>query len=166
MRIFNYWPLYMAYKQLFPTGKRGSFFTWMAILGVMLGVMVLLIVQCVMEGFGQAICSRVVEANGDIRIEAGSPFRLDNDFLQSIEALPGVAAAAPYAHGMVMAQFGNRPAFAYVKGMDVDREKNVVPLERYLQEGDLQGLDDEGVWVSAQLARSLGVWVGDSLSLF
>ena len=42
------WFFHHAYKQLFPTGRRGSFFTCMSIVGVTLGVCVLVIVQSVM----------------------------------------------------------------------------------------------------------------------
>ena len=45
------WYVYLAFKQLFPTGKGFSFFALMAIVGVTLGVMVLVVVETVMNGF-------------------------------------------------------------------------------------------------------------------
>ena len=45
------WPLYLALKQLFPTGQRFPFFTAISVLGVALGVAVLVVVMSVMDGF-------------------------------------------------------------------------------------------------------------------
>ena len=42
----------------------------MSIVGVTLGVCVLIIVQSVMNGFGEGIRSRIVETYGDIRIHS------------------------------------------------------------------------------------------------
>lgn len=166
MQLFRYWPLYLAYKQLFPTGKKGAFFTWMAIIGVALGVMVLFIVQCVMEGFGEAIKSRLTETQGDIRIESGNPFSYDEATLTNITNCDTIRAAAPYAHGMMMARFENRPALAYVKGIDFALEEQVVPLKKYLLQSNANDLLGDGVWLSAQLAKNLGVTIGDSIDLF
>jgi lipoprotein-releasing system permease protein len=53
------WYLYHALKQLFPSGRFFSFFSLMSIMGVMLGVCVLIIVQSVMNGFGEGIRQRL-----------------------------------------------------------------------------------------------------------
>ena len=42
----------------------------MSIMGVMLGVCVLVIVQSVMNGFGEGIRQRLTETQGDIRIRS------------------------------------------------------------------------------------------------
>ncbi len=68
------WYLYFALKQLFPTGKRFSFTTLVTVTGVILGVMVLIIVQSVMNGFGAEIRNRIVDYYGDIRIESSRGF--------------------------------------------------------------------------------------------
>ena len=63
------WYLYHALKQLFPSGRFFSFFTLMSIVGVMLGVCVLIIVQSVMNGFGE-VRNQIVETYRDIRIQS------------------------------------------------------------------------------------------------
>ena len=64
------WHLYLAFKYLFPTKKFGTAFTWLAIIGVALGVAVLLIVLSVMNGFQNNIKQKIVDSNGEIRIES------------------------------------------------------------------------------------------------
>ena len=45
------WPLYLSWKQLFPTGRGISFFSVLGILGVALGVNVMIVVIAFMKGF-------------------------------------------------------------------------------------------------------------------
>ena len=54
------WPVYLALKQLFPSGRRVPFFTLISMTGVALGVMVLVIVTSVMGGFGYEIRRMIV----------------------------------------------------------------------------------------------------------
>ncbi len=165
-KYFPTWPFYLAFKQLFPTGRKGSFFAWMATCGVMLGVMVLIVVQCVMGGFGAEIKRLVVETGGDIRVESGFPIMERAAIQAQLDKAPGVVAAAPYAQGVVMLQCGGRPAFPYIKGIDVERERQVVPLDRYMTVGDLNDLDEDGIIISTQLAASIGAILGSRVSVY
>ena len=122
------WYLYLALKQLFPSGRRIAFFTLASIAGVMLGVAVLIIVLSVMNGFGDEIREKIIETNGHVRVENGG-IMVDQDAVMArIRGLPGVAAVAPYAQGIVMLQAGNRPSFPFIRGIDAGREQGVVPL--------------------------------------
>ena len=138
------WFFYHAFKQLFPSGRWVSFFTCMSIVGVTLGVCVLVIVQSVMNGFGEGIRSRIVETYGDIRIQ--SPHLIDNweETFVEIADLPEVLALAPYAEGVVLLQFGNKPEFPGIRGIDPVAEERVLPIRRFITTGDLDDFDDEG----------------------
>ena len=54
------WPLYLALKQLFPSGRRFPFFTLISVTGVALGVMLLVVSISVMGGFGREIRNMIV----------------------------------------------------------------------------------------------------------
>ena len=121
------WYLYHALKQLFPSGRFFSFFTLMSIVGVMLGVCVLIIVQSVMNGFGEGIRSKIVETYGDIRIQSNALIHdWERDF-EVLRAMPEVQAIAPYAEGVVMLQYENRPEFPGIRGIDPAAEEGVIP---------------------------------------
>ena len=62
------WYLYLALKQLFPTGKRFPFFTAISILGVALGVALLVISTSVMGGFGHEIRRMIVDTQGEVQV--------------------------------------------------------------------------------------------------
>lgn len=160
------WYWYLALKQLFPTGRYVSFFTLISILGVFLGVMVLIIVQSVMNGFAHEIESKIIDTNGDIRIEGGGIMYDWRSVLDEVSRIEGVAVAAPYAQGIVMLQYNGRPAFPYVRGLDMDPQRQVVPIESYLLDGDIYDLDDERVLLSSQLAYGLGADLGDTIEVY
>lgn len=161
------WFLYHALKQLFPSGRFFSFFSFMSIVGVMLGVCVLIIVQSVMNGFGEGIRSRIVETQGDIRIRSNEIIRDWSTVLNQLEAEDGVMAASPFAEGVVMVRHEDRPQFPMIRGIDPFTETEVIPLERFLTIGEgLEAFDDEGVFLGEGLAYQLKAGPGSVIEVF
>lgn len=160
------WYLYLALKQLFPSGRRFPFFTLISVLGVTLGVWLLVVVTSVMGGFGYEIRRMIVETEGEIQIKARGTIVDYRDVLKRIEAVPGVAGATPYAAGAVMVQFQNKPAFPSMRGLDIATVNNVVQLGKYVRVGSLNDLDDDTAILSAGLAEALGATVGDTVDIY
>jgi lipoprotein-releasing system permease protein len=160
------WYLYLALKQLFPSGRRIAFFTLASIVGVMLGVAVLIIVLSVMNGFGDEIREKIVETNGHVRVENGGIMLDQEAVMAKIRGLPEVAAVAAYARGMVMLQAGNRPSFPVIQGIDVEHAQDVIPLAKFLLAGRVEDLDDDSVFLSSELAASLGIRVGQKVEIY
>lgn len=161
------WFIYLALKQLFPTG-RVSFFTLISIVGVGLGVALMLVSTSVMGGFGHQIQRMIIDTQGEMQIRARGVLdpKLSALTEDALTKTPGVASFAPYAAGVVMLEFERRPAFPAITGFDVERMKEVIPLQRYLISGRLDDLDDDSVILSSILARNLGVRVGDNVSVY
>jgi lipoprotein-releasing system permease protein len=65
-----------------------------------------------------------------------------------------------------MLQAGNRPAFPFIRGIDVHAEKQVIPLEKFLQRGTTEDLDDDSVFLSSSLAMTVLAGVGDTVDLY
>jgi lipoprotein-releasing system permease protein len=159
------WYLYLALKQLFPTGRRFPFLTAISILGVTLGVALLIVVTSVMGGFRQEIRHMIVDTQGEIQVK-GEGFIADYpSIVRRIEAVPGVAAATPYAQGVVMIEFQNRPAYPYLQGLDLGSIDRVAKLSPYVVGGSLDDLDDDSVILGAQLAHNIGANVGDMIQI-
>jgi lipoprotein-releasing system permease protein len=160
------WYLYLALKQLFPSG-RFPFFTAISVLGVTLGVAVLIIVTSVMGGFGYEIRKMIVETEGEIDVKAHGYLRDPAEVLKQINTTAGVVAATPYAKGAVMVMAGGRPAFPIFRGVEVGTIDGVANLGRFVNPaGAIAGLDDDSVVLSSQLASSLGVRVGDKVEIY
>ncbi len=160
------WYFYLALKQLFPTGRRFPFFTAVSILGVALGVALLVVSTSVMGGFGHEIRRMIVETQGDIQVRANG-FIADPAALQArIERVPGVVATTPFAEGVVMLECNRKPAFPAMQGIDVDRIRSVVPIDRYIRIGSLDDLDDDSIILSSQLAISIGAQMGSTVEVY
>jgi lipoprotein-releasing system permease protein len=160
------WYLYLAAKQLFPSGRRFPFFTAISVLGVALGVAVLLVVMSVMSGFEFEIRRMIVQTEGEVQIKAAGVIPDYPALVRRIEAVPAVAAATPTATGAVMVRLQNRAAYPFLRGLDLASVDRVVNLGAFVTVGSLADLDDDSVILSSQLARSLGAAVGDSLQVY
>jgi len=160
------WFLYLAFKQLFPSGRRLPFFTLISVMGVGLGVALMLVSTSVMGGFGHQVKTMIIDTQGEVQIRGSGPLAATDALEKSIAGVPGVAAFGPYAQGVVMLEFEHRPAFPAVLGFDIARIRQVIPLERYLTAGSLDDLDDDSVILSSQLAFGLGVRIGEMISIY
>jgi lipoprotein-releasing system permease protein len=160
------WSIYLAFKQLFPSGRRLPFFTLISVLGVGLGVALMLVSTSVMGGFGHQVKTMIIDTQGEVQIKGRGALKATEAFEKLITGVPEVAAFGPYAQGVVMLEFEHRPAFPAVQGFDIARMKQVIPLERYIIEGSLDDLDDDSMILSSQLAYGLGARIGDKVSVY
>ncbi len=160
------WYLYHALKQLFPSGRLFSFFSLMSIMGVMLGVCVLIIVQSVMNGFGEGIRHRLTQTQGDIRIRSDEVIYNWEDLLETLEKQDNILSAVPFAEGVVMLQHQNRPQFPFVRGIDPLVQEEVLPIGKFLTIGNREDFDDESVFLGEGLAYSLKAGPGSVVEVF
>lgn len=159
------WYLYLALKQLFPTGKRLSFFTAISILGVALGVATLVVTNSVMGGFGYEIRRMIIDTQGDVQVRARGLINAPKPLVATVAEVPGVVGVTPFAEGVGMLEYGRKPAFPLIQGIDVNRVNDVIPLNRFIRLGSLDNLDDDTVILSSQLAYSLGARMGDKVTI-
>ena len=130
-------------------------------------VMALLIVVLgVMGGFNFQIRRMMVDTEGEIQIKARGLIGDYRDAVKKVEAVPGVAGATPYALGMLMVQYQNKPAFPGMRGLDLASVGRVVSLQRFIVSGSLDDLDDDSVILSDGLADALGVPVGATVDIY
>jgi len=161
------WFGYIALRHLFPKGKRFPFFTFMSITGVALGVAVLIVVISVFNGFGHEIRSRIAETYGDLRVEKRGDFIYDYEsVLETLRSDENVLQASPYAHGVVMLQWLNRPVFPAIQGIELDSEIDVVPIEEKLVLGSLDDFDDDSIFISSGISDLLGIYPGHEVEIY
>lgn len=140
-----------------------SFVSGFALVAMALGVLVLILVLSVMNGFEAEIRRRMLEVvpHAYLAPAGGLP---DWQTLRSV-ALPDGISAAPYVEGQALVGFGGDSIPAVVHGL----EPRVLgeQLGDHLVAGDLAALEPGafGVLVGQLLARDLGVVPGDRLLL-
>jgi len=160
------WPLYLALKQLFPSGRRFPFFTAISILGVALGVMLLIVSISVMGGFGREIRNMIVNTQGEVQVRSNGVMENPRAVVDAVKKVPGVVAATPFAEGVVMLKRDRQPAFPAIQGIDLDHVDEVVPLRSFIKAGAFDELDDERVILSVQLASMIGARLGDKVQVY
>jgi lipoprotein-releasing system permease protein len=161
------WYLYLALKQLFPTGRRFTFFTAIAILGVALGVAVLVIATSVMGGFSDGIRKLTVNTQGDVQVRIDGGLIANPAALQAqLAKIPGEIGTTPFAEGPVAVIYERRPQFPGMQGIDVNHVRDVIPIDRYIQSGSLADLDDDSIILGAKLAYDLGARIGDKVEIY
>ena len=145
-----------------------SVIAWFSLLGIALGVATLIIVMSVMNGFRVELVSRILGLNGHLAVHSVNGRGIvDFDPLSvRIAGLPGVVAVTPQIEGQVMAANKGLTSGAVVRGVrwaDLAARK---PLWSALDEKAIQNFKTgEQVLMGHRLAQSIGVKVGDSVTL-
>lgn len=161
------WQLYLALKYLFPTKKFGTAFTWLAILGVSIGVAVLLIVLSVMNGFQQNIKSKIINSNGEIRIEATDGNLQYQQLSNILDNHTEIEAYSPYTFAPFMIISNDEiPAFAFAKGINAQTETLVTKISTIPAIESLNCLIDDEIIVDENIFNSLHLNIGDSVELY
>ncbi len=160
------WPIYLALKQLFPTGRKFPFFTAISVTGVALGVAVLVVVTSVMSGFGYQVRQMIVETEGEVQVRGQGPIQDVAGTMKLVTANSSVLAATPYAKGPVAVLADSHPAFPIFYGIDVGTVEKVAHLSRFIKIGSLDDLDDDSVILTWRLASALGVRPGDKIEIY
>lgn len=160
------WYFYLALRQLFPTGRKFPFFTAISVMGVSLGVAVLVIVTSVMGGFGYELRRMIVQTEGEVQIKARGSVEGAADIMRRVREVPGVVGATPFVKARVMVLAGGATAFPTFNGIDLATVEQVTELQRFVNPGRLDDLDDDSVILSRVVAREIGAQIGDSIEIY
>ncbi len=138
-------------------------------LGIALGVAALIIVLSVMNGFQKEVRDRMLSVIAHVEIFDTTGNGLDRWQTLAEAALknPQVAAAAPFVSAQALLARGEDMHGVMVRGISPEEESHVTPLAAQLKDTVLKKLQPGawGVVLGAQLARSMGVVEGDSVTL-
>ncbi len=146
-----------------------SFISGVSMLGIALGVAALIIVLSVMNGFQKEVRDRMLGVLSHIEVfEPGGQAIPDlADVLARIERHPDVLGAAPFVGAQALIARGEDMKGTLVRGIDPAQEPRVTDLAAELAGTVLPRLvpGQFGVVLGGELARSLGVIEGDSVTL-
>ena len=145
-----------------------SFVTFLSMLGISLGVMVLIVALSVMNGSIGVLRGEALKAVPHVTISAAAG---DVDW-QGLRALaqqnPEIVAAAPFVEGEAVLRFQGQDAFVRLRGILPELELAVVDSPGDAHEnlfGAMAQVPD-GMVISARLASSLGIYSGEEASVF
>jgi lipoprotein-releasing system permease protein len=155
-----------------------SLISVISVTGIALGVMALIVVMSVMNGFQQDIREKIIDTQAHVIIasyDRGGISRWQA-LLARAERHPEVVAVAPYLANQVMLKHEQQVQGVMLWGIDVAREGRVTQLARNLKTGSLAALDQpplpgpnplrgRGIILGIDLARRLGLARGDEVTV-
>jgi len=145
-----------------------SLVSWFSLLGMLIGVVSLIVVMAVMNGFERELQQRVLSVVPHGYIE-GPQRRLSDwqRYAATVAENPQVSAVAPYVGGKAMLAVFKRLRGVSLYGIDPDQERGVSAVGEHMVAGDyLSG--DAGQYqiiIGDILARQLGVNIGDGVTV-
>jgi len=136
--------------------------------GIALGVMALIVVLSVMNGFQREVRDRMLSVLPHIEIQSQSGTLADwRAVARTARKDPEVLAAAPVLESQAMFVRDGVVRGALIAGVDPALEPSVSEILSHLQGAPITDLKEGGfgVVLGADLARSLGVGPGDTVTL-
>ena len=159
-------PFFLALKYLKPKRSVASVITCVSILGVMLGVAVVIIVRSVMTGFGDIWEEKILDFKPHISLVpiTGNTIRGENEIADSIRGIPGVVSVTPEIDTRVLLSFNGRVSAPVIIGVDGDEFTKAYKIGAPVA-GSFD-LDGDSIVIGREIARVLGVWVGDEVTVY
>ena len=148
----------------------GSVVSWVSLIGIMLGVATLIVVMSVMGGFHDTLLARIVGMNGHVVVYHQDGAIADYDFLiskmrENRIVNRAVTSIVPIVEGQVMASANGNNTGAMVRGIRMGDLLAKVDSGARIYGRDLRDIRDGQLVAGATLARTLGVHIGDAVSL-
>ncbi len=145
-----------------------SFISLISILGVGIGVMAIITILSVMNGFEKELTDRILGmASHATVVERGKSLSDWETLAAEIEHYPGIIGVAPYFHAEGMLTHAKSVNGTIVRGILPEEETKVSVIADRMIIGELSSLvaGEFDMLLGKELARTLGVTVGDKVTL-
>ncbi|HTH94656.1 MAG TPA: lipoprotein-releasing ABC transporter permease subunit [Rhodocyclaceae bacterium] len=145
-----------------------SFISLISMAGIALGVMALIVVLSVMNGFQKELRTRILGVASHVQVSADGGELSDwQSVTQIVVKQPRVLAAAPYVEQQGLLSYDENVRGAIVRGVLPDEEEKVADFKQHMKAGFLEDLKpgEFGIVLGSDLARALNVFVGDKVTL-
>lgn len=152
--------------------RRNHFISFIAIfsmLGIALGVMVLITVLSVMNGFERELRERILGTVPHVLVgQRGGGVEDWQGLAKKVYQAPGVVAVSPYIDSTAMFKSSYAGTeYGILQGILPDEEKRVSVIEDYMVSGSLDSLQpgEFGIILGSAMAQNLGLWAGDKVTV-
>ncbi|MCU7797302.1 MAG: lipoprotein-releasing ABC transporter permease subunit [Candidatus Thiodiazotropha sp. (ex Myrtea spinifera)] len=145
-----------------------SFISLISMLGIMLGVVALIVVLSVMNGFHKEVRERILGMASHATISGVSGELSDwREVRERAKSFPHVIGEAPYIEGQGMLISGQKVSGVLLRGILPDQEGEVSEVVSAITKGSIDDLQpgEFGIILGHELALILGVSVGDKVTL-
>ncbi len=145
-----------------------SFISLTSVLGIALGIVVIITVLSVMNGFQTEVRDRMLRmtAHANVLELDGTldSWQQASDALANVEEIIGMA---PYVEGQAMMVKSTQVTGVLLSGVDPEQEPNVSDIQNFLVDNTLSVLESGKfrILIGSELARFLGTFIGDKVTL-
>lgn len=143
-----------------------SFISLTSMIGIALGVMVLITVMSVMNGFHEQIHKSFFGMAPEVIVNGQtSPIQDWQTLSQQLANIPDVQAVAPFVEQLGLLKFEDQVSPIMLTGILPEKEQFVNHLKDKMIMGDIQNLQHFGMIVGRSLAEKLGLMLGDKVTV-
>ena len=159
--------LKLGYKYL-RSNKGGifSFTTFLAIIGLTIGISSLIVVTSVMNGFEKELENRILGVIPHSVIYSDYPIQNYDELINDIKNEKNILEASPYIsiQGLISSQYNSKGI--NVIGIDTEKEESMSIIPDYMLAGNLSNLESgNSIIIGSLLAANLGVYIGDNINI-
>lgn len=146
-----------------------SLITVISIAGVAVGVMALIVVLAVMNGFQSDLRERILGVTAHIVVRSLQGSISDYEsVVTEIGNIPGVKISSPFIYLQGLVTTGGRSSGAVIRGVDVSRGRSEMIAKNIIM-GKIEDLDKDpsspGIILGVELARQLNVHINDIVNI-
>ncbi|MBC2689553.1 MULTISPECIES: lipoprotein-releasing ABC transporter permease subunit [Pseudomonas] len=163
-------PLFVFIGTRYTRAKRRnhfvSFISLTSMIGLALGVVVMIVVLSVMNGFDHEMRTRVLGMVPHATIESGEPISDWPSLAAKVKQNPQVLAVAPFTQMQGLLTHNGQVSKVLLNGIDPALERQVSIIDNFMQQGKLDDLapGSFGIVIGDKAAAKLGVGLGDKLT--
>ena len=168
-----FFELFMGLRYLKAKRKQAfiSVITLISVVGVMAGVMALVVVLSVMNGFRADLMSKILGVNSHLLVLSyEGAFSGYGKVAEEVESVEGVIAATPFMYTQVMVKSLKSVSAAVLRGLDTRTAGRVIGIEAMIKKGSLFSLDRThdglpAIIIGSELSRLISAQPGDILTV-
>ena len=163
-------PLFVFIGTRYTRAKRRnhfvSFISLTSMIGLALGVVVMIVVLSVMNGFDHEMRTRVLGMVPHATIESGEPIGNWQALADKVLKNPQVRAVAPFTQMQGLLTNNGQVQKVILNAIDPVQERKVSIIDQFMQKGQLDALTPGsfGIVIGDKAATKLGVGLGDKLN--
>lgn len=135
-------------------------------IGLALGVIVMIVVLSVMNGFDHEMRTRVLGMVPHATLETGEPINDWQSLAAKVKRNPEVTAVAPFTQMQGLLTNNGQVSKVLLNAIDPALERNVSIIDNFMKQGNLDDLTPGsfGIVIGDKAATKLGVGLGDKVT--
>lgn len=165
--------LFISLRYLMAKRKQAfiSVITVISVLGVMVGVMALVVVLSVMNGFRADLMSKILGVNSHLLVmNFEGTFRGYEEAALKIRDISGIVGSTPFIYSQVMVNNSGNVSGAILRGVDAGSAAGGLNIETMVKDGSIGCLEENsgkvpGIIAGRELLKRIGAEPGDEITL-